>query len=180
MVDFTDFNFIGTFEHAVDVKGRVAVPTAFRRKLQSVAAHGLVLARGPDRCIELYSRDAWVAHVRETLGELSLYDPQARRLRRTKLGNAWEVEMDEQGRVLIPQVLREIAGISSAAVIRGVGSFIELWDPARYREYSGGAEESYDKDLVELDRLRRGTERADENGDARPGTGNVSPAGDGG
>lgn len=177
MVDFTDFNFIGTYEHAVDAKGRLAVPTQFRRKLQAVMAHGLVLARGPNRCIELYTRDAWVAHVRETTGEMSLYDPQARRLRRTKLGNAWEVEMDEQGRVLIPQQLREMSGIGNAAVVTGIGSFIEIWDPARYREYSGEADENYDKDLVEMDRLSRSAA-------GRPGSepgprGDVSPAGDG-
>jgi MraZ protein len=177
VVDFTDFNFIGTYEHAVDAKGRLAVPTQFRRKLQAVMAHGLVLARGPNRCIELYTRDAWVAHVRETTGEMSLYDPQARRLRRAKLGNAWEVEMDEQGRVLIPQQLREMSGISSAAVVTGIGSFIEIWDPARYREYSGEADENYDKDLVEMDRLKRSA--AGQPGSEPGPRGDVSPAGDG-
>lgn len=177
MVDYTDFNFIGTFEHAVDAKGRLAVPTQFRRKLQPVAAHGLVLARGPNHCIELYTRDAWITHVRETVGEMPLYDPQARRLRRAKLGNAWDVEMDEQGRVLIPQALREMSGIAGAAVVTGVGSFIEVWDPARYRAYAGEADENYDRDLVEMDRLQR--EGGGRTG-KEPGTqGDVSPAGDG-
>lgn len=177
MVDYTDFNFIGTFEHAVDAKGRLAVPTQFRKKLLPVVAHGLVLARGPNQCIELYTRDAWIAHVRETVGDMPLYDPQARRLRRAKLGNAWEVEMDEQGRVLIPQALREMSGIGGAAVVTGVGSFIEVWDPARYRAYSGEADEHYDNDLIAMDRMKRSsTGRPDEPPGPRD---DVSPAGDG-
>ncbi len=177
MVDYTDFNFIGTFEHAVDAKGRLAVPTQFRRKLQPVLERGLVLARGPNQCIELYARDAWVAHVQEIFGGMSLYDPQARRLRRAKLANAWDVEIDEQGRVLIPQALREMSGIKSAAVVTGVGSFIEIWDPARHREYSGKASENYDNDLVELDRLK--VQRGGRPGSAPGAEADVSPAGDG-
>jgi MraZ protein len=176
VVNNSESVFVGEFIHSVDGKGRVAVPNAFRRKFTPDTDGKLVLARGPDRCIEAHTLSEWVRHVSETMGSMSLYKPQARRLRRSRLSQAREVELDGQGRILIPRNLKDLAGIVGEAVVIGVGPFFEMWEPGRYREYFGRADEQYDDDLVELDEMNREGDHGTEHGEGR---GHLSPAGDG-
>lgn len=168
--------FVGEFTHSVDGKGRVAVPNAFRRKFAPDEDGKLVLARAPNRCIEVHTLGEWVEHVNKTMKNMSLYRPQARRLRRARLSQAREVDLDGQGRILVPKNLKDLAGITGEAVIIGVGPFFEMWEPGRYREYLGRADEQYDEDLAELDEPGR------ESGPGAghdEGRGHLSPAGDG-
>jgi len=169
-------DFIGEFPHAVDGKGRLAVPNQFRKKLPPETQGKLVLARGPNSCIEVYTLPVWNQHVTEMMRSMSLYRPQARRLIRSRLSQAREVDLDGQGRVLIPKSLKDLAGITGEAVVIGVGPFFEVWEPVRYREYFGQAGERYDDDLVELDEQSRGRERTP--GHDEPG-GDLPRAGDG-
>jgi MraZ protein len=105
--------------------------------------------------------------------QLPLYDEQALRIRRSRLASAREVEVDGQGRVLIPRNLREVAGIAESAVVLGVGPFFEVWEPGRYRQYLRVAEEHYRDDLNLLDGPGGEVVRKTEDG-------TVSRAGDGG
>lgn len=143
--------YIGEFEHSVDVKGRVAVPNAFRRLLPIDGGNRLVLVRGADDCIEVHPAGEWAEHFAQKMERLPLYDEQALRIRRSRLASAREVEVDGQGRVLIPRNLREIAAIGSSAVVLGVGPFFEVWEPNRYRQYLRSAEGHYRSDLNLLD-----------------------------
>lgn len=142
--------YIGEFEHSVDSKGRIAVPNAFRRLLPSERC-SLVLVRGADDCIEVHSASEWAEHFSQKMERLPLYDEQALRIRRSRLASAREVEIDGQGRVLIPKNLRDIAGIVDSAVVLGVGPFFEIWEPCRYRQYLRAAEGHYRNDLSLLD-----------------------------
>ncbi len=121
------------------------------------------------------------------MGGVPLYDPQARRLRRTRLSQSREVELDSQGRILIPKNLKDVTGITDSAVIIGVGPFFEVWEPTRYRTYFQSADSQYDDDLTRLDRLRPQGNRPEvvsgtacgQNPKTEPQQDDVSRAGDG-
>ncbi len=143
---------VGEFTHAVDSKSRVAIPHAFRKEMRLVDGDKVVVARGPDCCIEVHTAEGWRKHVEKVMGSVPLYDPQARRLRRARLSQSREVELDSQGRILIPKNLKDVSGIADSAVIIGVGPFFEIWEPGRYRTYFQSADSRYDDDLLMLDR----------------------------
>jgi MraZ protein len=170
---------IGEFLHSVDPKSRVAIPHAFRKAMRLVDGDKVVVARGPDCCIEVHTLDGWKRHVEDTMGGISLYDPQARRLRRTRLSRAHEVEVDSQGRILIPKNLKDVSGIADQAMVIGVGPFFEAWEPNRYQQYFGPADEQYDRDLIKLDGLKNRPRTEPPCEEARHADGDVPRAGDG-
>lgn len=115
--------FVGEHPHAVDPKGRVALPVKFREMLGS----RFMLARGLDKCIAVYPSEEWM-HVLETVTGLPQNQREARAYARYLLSGASEVEPDKQGRVLLPQVLREYAGVAKDVYVLGVGNRVEIWD----------------------------------------------------
>ncbi len=121
--------FLGEFEHVIDDKGRVAVPARFREDL----GEGLVLTRGFEHCLQAFPRQVWQA-LAQRVSALSLGNEEARKLRRILFSNAAEVEVDRQGRILIPQNLREYAGLAEQVVIAGMDTYFELWSGERWRE----------------------------------------------
>ena len=168
--------FLGEFAHAVDSKGRVAVPTQFRRILPIEANTRLVLVRGADDCIEAHTVDGWAEHFELKMEGLPLYDVQSLRIRRSRLASAREVEIDGQGRVLIPKNLRDMSGIVDSAVVLGVGPLFEIWEPARYQRYLQAAETHYREDLNLLDAGSKTTGKESAHGSSgssvpRPGDG---------
>ncbi len=115
--------FLGRFEHSVDIKGRVAVPARFRDKLSGE----LIITRGNDRCLYLFTEEAWTP-LADKLNALSTGDADARNLRRAIFSAAEPVELDKQGRIIIPDHLRKYAGIDGNVAVIGVGNYIEVWD----------------------------------------------------
>lgn len=120
--------FLGEFEHTIDDKGRVAVPARFREEL----SEGLVLTRGFDRCLQAFTQPAW-QDLKRRINELSMGNPEARNLRRLIFSGAAEVEVDRQGRILIPQNLREYASLSEQVIIAGMDTYFELWSRERWQ-----------------------------------------------
>lgn len=121
--------FYGAYEHSIDERGRLAVPARFRRALQD----GAILRASPDGCIELYSPDEFQSEVDRRLGEeRSNREVRGRRIRRSFLPGVFDVDLDRQGRVLVPQPLREAAALSDRAVIIGCGDYVEIWSPERW------------------------------------------------
>ncbi|NNJ10472.1 division/cell wall cluster transcriptional repressor MraZ [Chloroflexales bacterium ZM16-3] len=120
--------FLGEFEHSIDEKGRVAVPSRFREDL----GEGMVLTRGFDQCLQAFPRQVW-QQLAQKVSSLSLGSPEARNLRRILFSNAAEVEVDRQGRILVPQNLREYAGLAEQVVITGMDTYFELWSAERWR-----------------------------------------------
>lgn len=168
---------VGEFVHAVDSKGRVAVPSQFRKKLNLGPGDKLVLCQGLTRCIEAHTPAEWESHLEETLGRHSLYDQKSQRLRRMLLSQANEVEVDGQGRVLLPRNLRSMAGIGDEAVLIGQRDFFEVWEPVCYRSYLAESAATFDTDLEEAAGGGAHANRP-EAGD-RAARGDVPPAGDG-
>jgi MraZ protein len=120
--------FLGEFEHSVDEKGRVAVPARFREEL----AEGIILTRGFERCLQAFPRPTW-ERLRERVSALSLGSEESRQLRRLLFSGAADVEVDRQGRILIPQNLREYAGLGEQVVLAGMDTFFEVWSSERWR-----------------------------------------------
>lgn len=123
--------FLGSHHHYLDAKGRLAVPSRFRPFL----ADGLVVTRGFDGCIALYPRIAWES-LASRLGELSIADFDVRQFRRMVFSEALDLQLDSQGRILVPPALRLFAGIEREVVIIGVQSSVEIWNPGRWSETS--------------------------------------------
>jgi MraZ protein len=120
--------FLGEFEHSIDDKGRVAIPARFREEL----GEGMVLTRGFDQCLQAFPRQVW-QQLAQKVSSLSLGSPEARNLRRILFSNAAEVEVDRQGRILVPQNLREYASLAEQVVITGMDTYFELWSADRWR-----------------------------------------------
>ena len=119
--------FLGRYQHALDAKGRLAVPARFREAL----ADGLVLTRGIDRCLALYPRAAWQP-LAARVSALPISDPDARHFRRMVFAEAVDLTLDVQGRILVPPALRAYAGLEREALIVGVDTAIEVWSPEQW------------------------------------------------
>lgn len=123
--------FLGRHNHNLDAKGRLALPARFRDKL----AEGVVITRGFDPCLLVYPMEAWLP-LAERVASLSISDPDVRKLRRMLFADAVDVQLDGQGRVLIPGELREYASMQREAVVVGVHTFIEIWTPETWEHQS--------------------------------------------
>ncbi len=119
--------FRGTYSVSLDAKGRLAIPARFRDRLLSDEASRLVLAPDPDQCLALYPEAEW-ALIERKLQQLPSFNESARILRRLLIGNAHDVDMDAQGRVLVPQALRDYAGLGKRVSMVGQLNKIEVWD----------------------------------------------------
>ena len=128
--------FTGEYRHAVDDKGRLAVPSRFRTQLVG----SVVVARWLDSCLAIFPIEAW-DELAAKVGSLPLTDPNARLLQRQLFAGAFETELDRQGRVLVPQGLRTFAGLDGDALVLGSRDHAEIWAPARWEEYSRSLED---------------------------------------
>lgn len=123
--------FTGEYRHSLDAKGRIAVPSRFRADLRG----GAFLCRWIDLCLGLFPRDAWDA-LAAKVAALPVTDAGARTFSRFLFASAYEVELDGQGRVVVPAGLREWAGLESEVVVVGARDHVELWAPGRWADYS--------------------------------------------
>ncbi len=139
--------FRGVNNISLDAKGRMAIPTRFRECLESCCASQLVITVDTDRCLLIYPLPEW-QEIERKLVKLPSFNKAARRLQRMLLGNATEVEMDGQGRILIPTPLRNYAGLEKRAVMIGQGHKFELWDEACWNSQ---LDEWQETDLEQLD-----------------------------
>jgi MraZ protein len=124
--------FHGTFEHTLDAKNRLTVPSKFRAALSG----RVFLVKAVDRCISVYPEETYSAFTRAALSGLNPFTPQARDLKRMLYGNAMDVELDGAGRIMLPASYLEHAGIASReVVVTGAGDSLELWDRDAWQDY---------------------------------------------
>lgn len=140
--------FIGEFEHAVDDKGRVALPARFRPKL----AEGLVVTRGLDGCLFVFPMADW-ERLAERIGALPMTQAGARQFQRLMFSGATDCQLDGQGRIGLPAYLREYAGIDRDAVVIGVNTRAEIWSRARWAEQRAKVEQASDEIAEQLQGL---------------------------
>jgi MraZ protein len=111
----------------------MVVPTRYREQLQESRGSVVLTIDTEEKCLLLYPLNAW-EEIESKLAQLPSFNPAARRIQRLLIGHATEVELDTHGRVLLPPLLREYAGLSKHAVLVGQGKKFELWDEAHWQE----------------------------------------------
>jgi len=122
--------FLGQFQHNLDDKGRLMIPARFRELLEG----GAFITQGFDKCLMVMT-DVYFKQVYERIEAMNLADPTARLLRRLILSNAYPVEADKVGRILVPQNLRAFLGIENGElIVAGQGEYFEVWTPALWNE----------------------------------------------
>ena len=114
---------IGEYEHTIDAKGRLSMPSKLRRDM----GEAFIVTKGLDGCLFAFSQDEW-KNFETKLKALPLSDKNARNFVRFFLAGATECEIDKQGRFLIPGNLREAAKLEKEAIIIGVGTRLEIWN----------------------------------------------------
>lgn len=127
--------FIGEYTHNLDTKGRLAVPAKFRTQLKE----GAVVTKGFDDCLFLYPKSEW-EEMAAKLAKLPFSQSKARAVSRMMLAGAMEVEFDSQGRITLPEYLREFAGLNKKAVIAGLYDRLEIWDDQAWNKYKKSTE----------------------------------------
>lgn len=127
--------FIGEYKHSLDQKNRIAVPSKFKAYLEE----GAVVTRGLDKCLFLYPKSEWDKQAMK-LSTLPLAQAKARAFARLMLAGAMDVELDNQRRIMIPEYLKEYAGINKNIVIAGLYNRLELWDEEEWKKYRNAAE----------------------------------------
>ncbi len=131
--------FLGEFVYKIDEKGRVPIPPRFRKELKGE----IVMMPGVEKCVQGYAKEGFDRLV-EKLGGDMLAPSKLRKLRRHLLGNAYQLQIDGQGRVVFPNQLRTQAGIGESVVIAGAGMYFELWNPELWNsEKTTDAEEAW-------------------------------------
>lgn len=129
--------FIGEYQHAIDEKGRLAIPVKFRKKLSG----GAVVTRGLDNCLFVFSMTEW-KKLAEKIAALPMTQADSRAFSRLMLAGAVDVETDGQGRVIIPEYLRQYAGLKKDAVVAGLFNRMEIWDRAAWEKYKTKTEKN--------------------------------------
>lgn len=128
--------FIGEYHHSIDDKGRLAIPMKFRGDL----AKGAVVTRGLDTSLFLFPKEEW-DKLAEKLAGLPLGQSNSRAFARLMLAGAMDVEVDKQGRVVLPEYLREYASLSKQVVVAGLYNRLEIWDAEKWQVYKTSVEQ---------------------------------------
>lgn len=130
--------FMGEFQHNIDTKGRIIVPAKFREGLGDT----FVVTRGLDKCLFAYPMDEWKL-LEEKLKKLPLTKKDARAFTRFFFSGAVECEVDKQGRINIPQPLRNYAALDKECTVIGVSNRVEFWANENWESYFNDSEESF-------------------------------------
>lgn len=117
--------FLGQFDHSIDTKGRLTIPVRFRPGL----ATGAFVTQGFDRNLVVYTTESF-QRLAARANLLTTTDPEARAVRRVLFGGATDVNLDSVGRILLPEFLRQYAGIENETVLVGAGEYFEIWGAA--------------------------------------------------
>lgn len=126
---------IGEHQHTLDPKKRLSLPAKFRKEL----GKAVVITRGLDQCLFVYSLKEWKSFT-EKLSTLSMGQADSRAFNRFLLGGAVETEIDTNGRILIPDFLKEFAKLDSKVVIAGMHNRIEIWNDSEWNKYTSKVE----------------------------------------
>ncbi len=121
--------FLGQYQHNLDEKGRLMIPARFRELLVG----GAYITQGFDRCLMVMT-SSYFEEVYRRINAMNLADPTSRMLRRLILSNAYPLEVDKVGRVLLPANLRQIISLEGEAIVAGSGDYFEIWTPAQWND----------------------------------------------
>lgn len=127
--------FLGSFKYSVDAKGRISIPSRFRKYVTQDANDTFIITRGIVQCIDIYPQDFWKEDVLVRINQLDDFDPDESAFKRMLLELAAEDKLDSQSRLLVPKNLLEFAGIEKEVLILGQNKKIEIWNPDKYESH---------------------------------------------
>lgn len=130
---------IGEYTHTVDSKNRISLPSKFRKEI----GKKIIVTRGLDNCLFLYSSSQW-QKISKQLSSLGMAQRDKRGFNRFMLSGAVEVSVDSIGRILIPDFLRNFAGLKEKVVFAGVGDRVEIWNEGQWNRYKKDIEKQAD------------------------------------
>jgi MraZ protein len=136
---------IGQYEHTIDNKKRLALPAKFRGEL----GDKVIITRGIENCLVVYTEKEWQI-MSEKLSNLPITQVEARSFSRIILAGAMEVSLDKLGRILIPDYLKDYAGLKKNVVICGLSTRLEVWDETKWNTYKEKAEKDVDELVSKL------------------------------
>ncbi len=139
---------IGQYQHTIDVKKRLALPIKFRGELGSK----IIITKGVENCLVVYTEKEWEV-VSQKLGNLPISQTEARSFTRHLLASATEVSLDKLGRILIPDYLKQYASLKKDVIVCGLSNRLEIWDDAKWQNYSKNAEKGVEDIVSKLGNL---------------------------
>lgn len=131
---------MGEYSHSLDTKGRLIMPAKFREQL----GESFVVTKSPDKCLYVYANEDWKA-FEEKLATLPITNKATRQFARFFLAGACECEVDKQGRILLPAVLREYANLDKEVILAGASKRIEIWNKDKYLADQAEYEDNIDE-----------------------------------
>ena len=129
------FMLIGQYEHTIDIKKRLALPAKFRGEL----GEKVIITKGIESCLVVYTEKEFKI-MSDKISNLTLTQSEARSFTRTILAGAMEITLDKLGRVLVPDYLKEYAGLNKSVVICGLSNRLEIWDLENWSKWTKEAE----------------------------------------
>ncbi len=129
--------FIGEYNHNLDDKGRLAIPAKFRALLKK----GGVVTKGLDNCLFLYTKDQW-QKIAQKISALPISQAKARSFSRHLLAGAMDVEFDNQGRITLPEYLRDFASLKRSIIVAGLYNHLEIWNKEDWDKYKSDSEKN--------------------------------------
>ena len=137
----------GEYNNTIDDKGRLSFPTKLRT---AVPGNVLMVTKGSDRCLWLFTAEEWDAFESKVMTNASMMKAKSMQVVRHFIAPAQSVEFDKNGRLSIPQSLREYANLSKDCTVLGIAKFIELWDAATYKDYQTVSDVSFSEAAEEF------------------------------
>jgi len=132
--------FMGEYQHSIDGKGRIIVPSRFREEL----GESFIATKGLEHCLFLYPQSEW-SLLEQRMHDMPLNKAETRAFLRLFLSGATECEIDKQGRVLLPVGLRNFARLKHDVVVIGVGKRVEVWAAEEWQQFCAEAEQSFEQ-----------------------------------
>ena len=139
------FMFIGEYRHNLDDKGRLAIPAKFRIALKK----GAVVTKGLDNCLFLYSKEQF-AIIAKKFASLPISQSRARAFSRHMLAGAMDVDFDSQGRITLPEYLRNFSSLKKNIIVAGLYNHLEIWDEGAWNKYKQESEKNSNAIAEEL------------------------------
>lgn len=136
--------FYGEYEHTIDKKGRIIIPSKFRDFLKEYDIKKIFVTRGLDKCLFLFTEDEWKAQESK-FRSISFTKSESRKFNRLYFSGAAQAECDTQGRVLIPKYLKDFAEIKRDIIFIGVSNRMEVWAKEVWHEYYKTSKGSYEE-----------------------------------
>jgi len=136
---------IGQYEHTIDAKKRLALPAKFRGEL----GDKIIITRGIEGCLAVYTEAEWKI-MSDKISTLTISQAEARSFTRMILAGAMEVSLDKLGRILVPDYLKDYAGLKKNVVVCGLSNRLEIWDSEKWENYKKEAEKGVDEIVSKL------------------------------